>query len=229
MQIQRILGYFWALFGLYQPPGPPFGSRAPLFTYPGSAPVMYVLPIWYLVSRWGLGPKVCMHHFGCGVNWIKGYYMIVKIKNETFWFSTYSVEMHSLTSSSFIICLWGQTFGSRTILFWDFGLDLWPRSRTYGPVPIIILKNILSQICSRTISKKHTASEANIKHAPGAVCILNMVLVHIWLRKFFQVINGIGPYGPGAYGPGPNAISQGPNLQKAFHTLLKLMVFNHLD
>ena len=36
----------------------------------------YVLPIWYLVSRWGLGPKVCMHYFGCGMNWIKGYYMI---------------------------------------------------------------------------------------------------------------------------------------------------------
>ena len=43
--------------------------------------------------------------------------MIVKVKNETFWFSTYSMEMHSLTSSSFIICLWGETFGSRTILF----------------------------------------------------------------------------------------------------------------
>ena len=79
--------------------------------------ITYVLPIWYLVSRWGLGPKVCMHHFGCGMNWIKGYYMIVKVKNETFWFSTYSMEMHSLTSSSFIICLWGETFGSRTILF----------------------------------------------------------------------------------------------------------------
>ena len=23
MQIQPILGYFWAIFGLYQPPGPP--------------------------------------------------------------------------------------------------------------------------------------------------------------------------------------------------------------
>ena len=38
MQIQPILGYFWAIFGLYQPSGPPFGSRPPLFTYPGSAP-----------------------------------------------------------------------------------------------------------------------------------------------------------------------------------------------
>ena len=39
MQIQPILGYFWAIFGLYQPPGPPFGSRPPpLFTYSGSAP-----------------------------------------------------------------------------------------------------------------------------------------------------------------------------------------------
>ena len=32
--------------------------------------------------------------------------MIVKVKNETFSFSTYSMEVHSLTSSSFIICLW---------------------------------------------------------------------------------------------------------------------------
>ena len=78
--------------------------------------ITYVLPVWYLVNRWGLGPKVCMHHFGCGMNWIKGYYMIVKVQNETFWFSTYSMEMHSVTSSSFIICLWGETFGSRTIL-----------------------------------------------------------------------------------------------------------------
>ena len=40
MQIQPILGYFWAILGLYQPPGPPppFGSRPPLSTYPGSAP-----------------------------------------------------------------------------------------------------------------------------------------------------------------------------------------------
>ena len=38
MQIQPILGYFWAIFGLYQPSGPPFGSRPPLCTYPGSAP-----------------------------------------------------------------------------------------------------------------------------------------------------------------------------------------------
>ena len=80
--------------------------------------IIFVLPLWYLVSRWGLGSKVCMHHFGCGngMNWIKGYYMIVKVKIETFWFSTYSMEMHSLTSSFFINCLWGETFGSRTIL-----------------------------------------------------------------------------------------------------------------
>ena len=81
--------------------------------------ILYVPPIWYLVSRWDLGPKVCLHHFGCGMKWIKGYYMIVKVKNETFWFSTYSMEIHSLTSSSFIICLWGETFGSRTILFYN--------------------------------------------------------------------------------------------------------------
>ena len=61
--------------------------------------IIFVLPLWYLVSGWGLGSKVCMHHFGCGngMNWIKGFYMIVKVKIETFWFSTYSMEMHSLT------------------------------------------------------------------------------------------------------------------------------------
>ena len=31
-----------------------------------------------------------------------------------------------------------------------------------------------------------------------------MVLEHIWLRKFFRIINGPGPwYVPGAYSPGP--------------------------
>ena len=40
---------------------------------------------------------------------------------------------------------------------------------------------------------KHTASGAYSKHAPEAVCILNMVLEHTWLRIFFQIINGPGP------------------------------------
>ena len=40
----------------------------------------------------------------------------------------------------------------------------------YGPGPLIILKN------SRE------------------VCISNMVLEHIWLRKLFQIINGPGTY-----------------------------------
>ena len=58
--------------------------------------------------------------------------------------------------------------------------------------------------CSRTIFKKHTAPGAYSKHAPGAVCISNMVLQHIWLRKFFQIMNSPGPQdlnGPGPYGP----------------------------
>ena len=39
------LRLFWAILGLYQPPAPPpppFGSRPPLFTYPGSAPALDV-------------------------------------------------------------------------------------------------------------------------------------------------------------------------------------------
>ena len=31
MQIQHILGYFWAIFGLYQPPGPPLLDLGPPF------------------------------------------------------------------------------------------------------------------------------------------------------------------------------------------------------
>ena len=117
-----------------------------------------------------------------------------------------------------------------------------------GPVPLIILKSIVSLICSRIILKKrrkekkrkekkrkekknkqnktqknkqkqkqktktktkkqkqkqkNTAPGAYSKHAPGAVCFSNIVLEQIWFRKFFQIINGPGPYDPGAYGPGP--------------------------
>ena len=69
---------------------------------------------------------------------------------------------------------------------------------TYLPVPLLILKNILIQICSRTLFEKHAAPGAYSKHAPGAVCILNTALEHICLWKLFQIINGPGPYGPGA-------------------------------
>ena len=88
-----------------------------------------------------------MHHFGCGMNWIKGYYMIVKVKNETFWFLTYSMEMHSLTSSSFIICLWGETFGSRTILYihcsWSFKFTALLFFKISGLTPTLRLPHIM--------------------------------------------------------------------------------------
>ena len=45
----------------------------------------------------------------------------------------------------------------------------------YGARPLIILKNFLSQICSRTIVEKFTAPGAYSKHAPGAVCTSNSV------------------------------------------------------
>ena len=41
----------------------------------------------------------------------------------------------------------------------------WPN----GPGPLIIWKNVLSQICSRTISKMHTAPGACLLYAPEAV------------------------------------------------------------
>ena len=33
MQIQPILGYFWAILGLYQSPGPPLLDLGPLFLH----------------------------------------------------------------------------------------------------------------------------------------------------------------------------------------------------
>ena len=64
---------------------------------------------------------------------------------------------------------------------------------TYGPGPaapgpFIIWKNIVSQICSRIIFEMHTAPGACSRYAPGAVYIQIMLLEHIWLRIFFQII-----------------------------------------
>ena len=57
----------------------------------------------------------------------------------------------------------------------------------YGPGSLIILKNILSWICSMTIFEKHTALGAHSKHAPGAVCISNMVLSIFELENSFRL------------------------------------------
>ena len=73
----------------------------------------------------------------------------------------------------------------------------------YDPWPLIIWKNILSQICSRIIYEMHTAPGACSKYVPGAVYIQIMLLEHILLRIFFQIINGPEPYGPEAADPGP--------------------------
>ena len=51
---------------------------------------------------------------------------------------------------------------------WRYGL--------YGSGLLIILKNILSEIFSRTILEKHNAPGAYSYYDPGAVCISNMVL-----------------------------------------------------
>ena len=73
----------------------------------------------------------------------------------------------------------------------------------YGPGLCMILKNLLWQICSRTIFEKHTAPGAYRKHAPapGAVCKYGP---GVYLtQKFVQMTNGPGPYGPGVYSSGP--------------------------
>ena len=63
----------------------------------------------------------------------------------------------------------------------------------YSPGP----NNLEEYSKSNMVRDYNTAPEAYLLHASGAVYISNMILEHIWL------INGPGPYGPGAAGPGP--------------------------
>ena len=147
--------------------------------------ITYLLPIWYLVSRWGLGPKVCMYHFGCGMNWIKGYYMIVKVKNETFWFSTYSMEMHSLTLSSVIICLWGETFGWRTILFW-VGADRWIFFKSKSTLHGIIASLSPSEGANKSTSPKNLSLHTSFKPVLECKQVDNNNLEHIFKRSKFS-------------------------------------------
>ena len=78
----------------------------------------------------------------------------------------------------------------------------------YGPGPLIILKNILSSNSPGPYLKSTLLQEhiANMLLEQFAFQIRSW---SIWLRKFFQIINGPGPYyinGPGPYninGPGP--------------------------
>ena len=43
--------------------------------------------------------------------------------------------------------------------------------------------------CSRSIIWVHTAPGAYLLNASGTVCISNMILEHIWLRIFFQILD----------------------------------------
>ena len=89
------------------------------------------LPIWYLVSRWGLVPKVCMHHFGCGMNCITGYYMIVKEKMKPFNFNLFNGNAFLNIVILYDMKLWGETFGSRTILLFTVSYSVSPFSQSF--------------------------------------------------------------------------------------------------
>ena len=62
---------------------------------------------------------------------------------------------------------------------------------TYGSGSLMIWKNILSHIRSRSITWMYTATGSCSKYAPGAACIQIMLLEHIWLRISFKIINGL--------------------------------------
>ena len=72
----------------------------------------------------------------------------------------------------------------------------------YGLWPLIIPKNVLSQICSRSI-----IWSVHCYRSIFATCSWNSVHFKCdsgaCLTLFFQIINGLGPYGPGLYGVGP--------------------------
>ena len=74
--------------------------------------------------------------------------------------------------------VWLNKFMPLQYALWRF----WPRTYTlgpYGPGPLIIGKNFLGQICSRTIFEMHTVPGACLLYAPGTV--------------------KLSKYGPGAY------------------------------
>ena len=54
-----------------------------------------------------------------------------------------------------------------------------PAPGLYGPGPLIIWKNIRSQICSRIIFEMDTAPGACSKYAPGPMSIQIMLMEHI--------------------------------------------------
>ena len=87
---------------------------------------------------------------------------------------------------------------------------------TYGPGlyargPFIIWKNILSQICSRTIFEMHTAPEAYSKHASEAVCTQMMLLDQEHYSGLFMWFWSIWSRSILSW-----TISRGQNIQKAF-------------
>ena len=121
-----------------------------------------------------------MHHFGCGMNWITGYYMIVEVKNETFWFSTFLMEMHSLTSSSLITCLWGETFGSRTRFF-----------EYYGQTKAVLVKK--SSSCSlfwSSLFSIRALSAPYKSYIPNPDFIIWKYLIYLWFpHNLFKILS----------------------------------------
>ena len=110
-----------------------------------------------------------------------------------------------------------QVYGEKSdwfLLFLSAFLTFWPRLmvhhisiwfwtiwswtiRTWWSWTIDNLKEYYKSSNAPGPYLKSTAPGAYSKHAPGAVRISNMILEYIWLRKFFQIMNG--SYGPGPY------------------------------
>ena len=91
------------------------------------------------------------------------------------------------------ICDTGLRFFS-FFFFLTFSLDLWSRImwswtiEPYGPGSLIILENILSKCVPGPYLNSILLQEhiANMLLHYGAVCISNMALEHIWLRKILS-------------------------------------------
>ena len=130
MQIQPILGYFWAIFGLYgfalyknryiyisHPPPPPLLDLGPLFTYPGSAPVVSYTLMSDFGQRRGLSSTTTDHRAYIGLG-IYGHWPLIPWFT-TSWLPRY-VKLYLFWISSMIQLIWAHSHWNRT------NLEIWP-------------------------------------------------------------------------------------------------------
>ena len=123
------------------------------------------------------------------MSWQKCY---VKHRIKFQWPKTASTAKESICRYDFITLTWRSNLeGCRNIcplnwLLYDFG----PDNMVLDIRPLIILKNVVSQICFRAIFEINTASGACLLYASRAVLISNMLHQdHMWNQHCSRIID----------------------------------------